>query len=142
MITRVKHETQVISQSNQSALTIAPVSPPKVDKVRDLPITGLRLQPELRATLQREANINRVSLNAECERRLLESVRRSRADGEASAAGSEGEQRPSLIALKPPRHQPAGIDGAPLTDAERMLLSLFSSLSPDKQLALLTFLRR
>lgn len=104
-------------------------------KTRDIPITVVRLPPDLRLVIAREAQINRVSLNAEITRRLLESTQDTahiaplhEADGVANMLVGEASRS------SPPKSQ--------LTDAERVLLSLFATLEPAKQLSLLTLLKR
>jgi len=96
--------------------------------VRDITPTGVRLPPELRAALEREADINGRTLSAEIIRRLKLSLDVHH----VSSVVQAGEQRP---AQSTPFQRP-------MSDGQRMLLSLFDALPPDKQLALLTVLRR
>lgn len=98
------------------------------DRVRDIPPTGVRLQPDLRAALEREARINGRTLSAEIIRRLKASLDESH----VSTVLRTGESPP---AAEPARQRP-------VSDAQRMLLALFDAMGPDKQLALLTVLKR
>ena len=93
-------------------------------KTRDIPPFGLRLQPELRARLERERQYNgRRSLNEEIVARLQESL-----DGPGSIKNGH-------YTL----HDGSGkID---LTDAERMMLHLFKKLPAEKQLAMLALFK-
>jgi hypothetical protein len=91
-------------------------------KVRDLPPTAVRLDPELRHALAREAAINGRSLHGEILQRL----------------------KRSLLSMKPGKlaaNEPMA-PYAVLSDQERALLSLFRRLSPEKQLALLSLLKQ
>jgi hypothetical protein len=92
-------------------------------KVRDLPPTAVRLSPELRHALAREAAINGRSLHGEIVQRL----RNSLAPDAGSAGRHEaGESRPAY---------------AELADGERALLTIFRKMSPEKQLALLSLFK-
>jgi hypothetical protein len=98
-------------------------------KARDIPPTTLRLDPELRDELMRQATINGRSLSKEIELRLRDSL---------AAAGRAYTSAPPVRAEEaPPKAQRAA-----LSDHQRQLLSLFDTLTPDRQLALLTLLRR
>ena len=88
----------------------------------------LRLRPELRTELEREAAINRRPLAQEIMLRLEQSMARSR--------------MPPGAPLPPVAGTATTSSDAPISDAHRMLIASFDALSPDKQLALLTFLRR
>lgn len=101
--------------------TLAPMEPVKL---RDIPPFSLRLHPELRTTLQREADIHGVTLHAEILQRLRVSL------------GGVGE------AYQAPQRAEGAASGLAIGDAQRMLLGLFDAMPPDKQLALLTVLRR
>lgn len=104
--------------------------PPKLDgdRVRDITPTGVRLPPDLRAALEREASINGRTLSGEIIRRLKLSLEVNH----VSTVVQTGESRPA--------QSPAA--QRPMTDHQRMLLALFDALPPEKQLALLTVLRR
>lgn len=91
---------------------------------RDVPPTGVRLPPDLRDRLTREAAINGRSLSAEIINRL-----------QASMSGAPTSGRAAQEAA-PTYSQPA------LDDSQRLLLTLFSAMPPERQLALLTLLRR
>ena len=94
-------------------------------KVRDLPPTAVRLTPELRHALAKQAAINGRSLHAEILRRLQMSMSKEDAD--------------VVVYGQFKAHEPRA--GHPeLADAERRLLTLFNKLSPEKQLALLSLL--
>jgi hypothetical protein len=90
-------------------------------KVRDLAPTAIRLHPELRHALAREAAINGRTLHAEILHRLKDSLHSLEA-----GARNVGETRA----------QPA----YELGDLDRKMLTVFRKLSPEKQLALLTLL--
>lgn len=97
--------------------------------MRDIPPTGVRLPPALREKLQREAHINGRSLSSEITMRLRQTL--------------EGQQpMPQTGRVEEP--PPAGpyAPAPALSDSQRLLLGLFGALPPEKQLALLTFLRR
>lgn len=91
---------------------------PEGERIRDLPPTVLRLPTELRDRLAREAAVNGVSLSGEIVRRLKASL--------PDAEGVEG-QRPQF---------------AEITPGQRSLLVHFSGMPPEKQLALLTLLKK
>jgi len=93
-------------------------------KVRDIPPFGLRMQPELKAKLERERLLTgRRSLNEEIVARLQASL-----DG-------EGTLKNGHYTL----HDGTGkID---LTDADRMMLHLFKKLPTEKQLAMLSLFK-
>ncbi len=104
----------------------------KKTNVRDLPPTGVRLDPALKAYFVRQAQINSRSLHAELVRRLEESKRRD--DGSVTTRGGHkvSDGSPDLIGGWPP---------LALTESERALLAQFKKLSPEKQLALLSLLK-
>lgn len=89
--------------------------------MRDLPPTAVRLAPELRHDLAREAAINGRSLHGEIVHRLRGSLAGGKPTGRAVAEGS-----PNYTEL---------------SDSERALLTLFRKLSPEKQLSLLALLK-
>lgn len=97
-------------------------------KVSDIAPTTLRLQPELRDELAREARINNRSLTQEINSRLQRSLLR----GDAHVAQMGLSREPEKLGAYGP---------VALPDDKRMLLSLFDALGPDKQLALLTLLK-
>lgn len=100
-------------------------------KLRDLPPFSIRLQPELRAALEREAGINGRTLSAEITRRLKDSLDVDH----VSSVVHTGTGPAPAHAAEAPRQRP-------VSDAHRMLLALFDAMGPDKQLALLTVLKR
>jgi hypothetical protein len=96
-------------------------------KVSDIAPTTLRLPPEVRDGLMREATISNRSLSAEITWRLQCSL------APQVAAQAKGEAREAAA-------PPVGYQA--LADEQRLLLSLYGALAPDKQLALITLLRR
>lgn len=99
-----------------------------VDRSREVTPTGIRIPLDLRAALEREAGINGRTLSGEIIRRLKLSLEVNH----VSTVLHTGESKPA--------QSPAA--QRPMTDHQRMLLGLFDSLSPEKQLALLTVLKR
>lgn len=103
---------------------------PDGERVRDIAPTGIRLPPELREALVREAEINRRTISGEVIHRLRQSfdvrhVTTTMSTGEAAAGYAMTTRQAD-----------------PLSDAQRVLLRLFDAMSPEKQLALLTVLKR
>ncbi len=92
-------------------------------KVRDLPPTAVRLPPEVRHALAREAAINGRTLHGEIVQRLRNSLAHEGGAGKHGVA----EGRPAY--------------GAELSDSERALLTVFKKMSPEKQLALLSLFK-
>ncbi len=99
-------------------------------RARDVAPTGVRLPPSLRDELMRQASINSRSLSQEITQRLLASL-------EEAAAPRAAKGPMSLVQTSEPAAR-----YLPSTDAHRQLTALFDALTPDKQLALLTLLRR
>lgn len=98
--------------------------------MRDIAPTGVRLPTELRDALLRESVLNGRSLSQEITVRLRESLEHLAA---AQGPGApHAKERPPSYGAKHPE----------LTDTQRMLLAVFDALAPDKQLALLSLLRR
>lgn len=89
---------------------------------RDLPTFNLRMPPELREQLEKEAGISGRSLNAEVVARLKMALSRPR---QAYRAGVEQE-----VATY-----------GEMTDAERELLAIFRRWPAAKQLALLSLFK-
>lgn len=108
--------------------------PQKLDgeRVRDIAPTGVRLQPELRAALEREATINGRTLSAEIIRRLRASLEVQH----VTSVLNTGSGQPAPMGTAEPQRQ------RPVSDSHRMLLALFDAMGPEKQLALLTVLKR
>jgi hypothetical protein len=100
------------------------VTTEKKTKVRDLPPTAVRLPPEVRHALAREAAINGRTLHGEIVQRLRNSLPHEAA-GNKSHAINEG--RPAYV--------------PEVTDSERALLTIFRKMSPEKQLALLSLFK-
>jgi hypothetical protein len=97
-------------------------------RVSDLAPTTLRLDPVLLDQLKREAAMNRRSLSAEAEVRLANSFAAPGKVGQAYARASE----------PLPEHQRQ----SELNEHQRLLLSLFAALSPEKQLSWLNLMKR
>jgi hypothetical protein len=90
---------------------------------RTYPMFGLRMPPNMKEHLEREADINGRSLNMEIVGRLRKSL--------------EGIEEGRATQFKV--EQPPGGGYAPeLTEIERRLLTIFRRLPPEKQLALLS----
>lgn len=92
---------------------------------REINPFGLRMPPELRESLKREARLNGRSLNAEIVARLR-------------TIAEDPDDRPRRGSGIRATQDSRGSRG--LTDAERALLVVFRKLPPPKQLALLTLL--
>lgn len=96
---------------------------PALTKIREINPFGLRLPPELKQALEREAKANHRSLNAEVVSRIKMSI-----EGTA-----------------PPQQRAASPDSPPygelLTDGERAMLAVFRQLTPERQLALLSLFK-
>lgn len=111
-----------------------------VEHDNDTPATSAKRAPrflllipdELRAALQRSATANARSLSAEINLRLRASVKAD-ADDVPTLVPSPL-QGGLYVAEKPP--------AAELSSAERQMLGVFNTMAPDKQLALLTLLRK
>lgn len=91
--------------------------------------TSIRLEPELKEQLLREAHINGRSLSSEITMRLRQTLE-----------GQQPMPRTGRVEEPPPAGAYAAAPA--LSDSQRLLLGLFGALPPEKQLALLTFLRR
>lgn len=94
---------------------------------RDINPFGLRMPPELKQELDREAKLNGRSLNAEIVDRLRRSLERKGqsafVDYGRSPLKKGEESRPAL------------------TDIETQLLQVFRRMPPEKQLALLSLFK-
>lgn len=101
-----------------------------VKRARDIAPTGVRLPPDLRDYLVRLATINGRSLSQEITTRLTDS------------RNAEVHGRPRGGALRAEEPPPAGALRSDLSDLHRQLLSSFDALTPDRQLALVTLLKR
>lgn len=108
------HESQKRRSSDHAAVD-AP-------RARDVKPTAIRLDPDMKAALTKEAYINGRTLHAELLQRLRTSLDR---DGAGHSVASEKRT------------------GYPvMTDSERTLLGLFQRMTPEKQLALLSLLKK
>lgn len=88
---------------------------------REYPMFGLRMPPELKDKINREAKINGRSLNAEIVDRLRKSI------------------EPPIRLVGDHKIEQANSSYTPeITDIERKLLTVFRRLPPEKQLALLS----
>jgi len=94
---------------------------------REYPMFGLRMPPELRQSIEREAKINGRSINAE----VVDRLKRSLLDQAAIAQrgyGAMEEKRADEYANV-------------VTDVERQLLMVFRRMPVEKQLALLSLFK-
>lgn len=109
-------------------------------KARDIAPTGVRLPPALRDELVRQSTINGRSLSQEITVRLTASLREPGAAAHiAPTSGTRGELTNALT-LGSKEHEEQY--GRALSEVHRQLNALFDALTPDKQLALLTLLKR
>lgn len=122
---------------------------PDAERVRDIAPTGVRLPPPMREALEREAEIHQRSLSAEIIHRLRATLDGSQAPYQPS--GALALSQPTLVVADPGRRSGSYLvesaghldrNAPPLSDGERMALSLFRAMPPEKQLALLTVLKR
>lgn len=107
---------------------------PDGERVRDIAPTGVRLPQALRDELMRQATINGRSLSQEITYRLQTTISPESAR-DIDVVVSMGPGAPFGLAEVKPFH-------GSLTEAHRQLNAMFDALTPDKQLALLTLLRR
>jgi len=98
---------------------------PEGERVRDIPPLSLRLPLDLREALEREAAVLGKSLTSE----IVERLRRSLPEPGHATVVKSGEGTPT-------------IQFTALSGSQRALLMHFSGMPPEKQLALLTLLRR
>lgn len=103
---------------------------PEGERARDIPPTGIRLPADLREQLERECAINGTSLSSEIVRRLRSTFPQVVTTGVAVSPTG---------AVTPLRQE---VQPAALSPSQRSLLQLFSQLPPEKQLALLTLIKR
>lgn len=103
---------------------------PDGERVRDIAPTGVRLPSDMRDQLLRQAAINGRSLGQEITIRLRDSL----------APQTAQQQAKSRATAVHTGESPAPFQNPQPTDSQRMLLALFDSLTPDRQLALLTLL--
>jgi hypothetical protein len=97
------------------------------NKIRDIAPVSVRLPPELRHALAREATIRGRSLHAEIVQRLKESLTEEAVSG--------------LRLLEPAATYRAPGPEPTLNSSEQWLVSVFRALPPEKQLALLSLLK-
>jgi hypothetical protein len=108
--------------------------PPKLEgeRARDITPTVVRLDPAVRAALVRESHINDRSLSGEIAHRLAASLQGPQPDAYAAREPA------APFGTAPAAAEPA----TELPTDQRLLLTLFAKLTPEKQLALLTLLRK
>lgn len=104
---------------------MAPPKKPEGERVRDIKPLPLRLPVDLRELIERECAISGSSLSAEIIRRL----RLTFPEPGRAVIVKSGQAEPR-------------IEFAALTGSQRALLMHFGALPPEKQLALLTLLKR
>jgi hypothetical protein len=102
-------------------------------KIRDLPPTAVRLRPELRAKLAREAAINGRSMHAEIVIRLTGSLEGQQGMAPAAISHTASERLVGFGQEKSPAYV--------LSDIDRAMLSVFRAMPPEKQLALLSLFK-
>lgn len=115
----------------EPVMSTRPDAPKKARE--NVPPTGVRLPATLRDELLREATIERRTLSQE----IIETLKL----GLQAKRGTEGPS-PKVLAANEPRPPPLHPAPQGLSDQQRMLLSAFDALPPDKQLGLLTLLKR
>lgn len=98
-------------------------------KITDMPSFTIRIEPDLRDRLAREAFANGRSLSQETAMRIKASFEAEEPTALRKPAQVVHTAEPGAAFQQP---QP--------TDSQRMLLALFDALTPDRQLALLTLL--
>jgi hypothetical protein len=103
--------------------------------------TGVRLPPDLRDALTREAFIHQRSLTQEILSRLRASFSEPEVQARVEAMHRLADQGTIAGTLRA-SERPAGGVPAALGESQRLLLTYFNALPPDRQLALLTLLRR
>ena len=122
--------------------------PPKLEgsRARDITPTVVRLEPAVRAALMRESHISGRSLSAEIALRLKRSLDGPQGSADAGQAWGANEAAAPYAAKASAANDAADSSPAPapgeLPGDQRLLLRLFTSLPPEKQLALLTLLKR
>lgn len=114
-------------------------------RVRDQHPTGIRIPPELKAAITREAEICGRTFTAEVLLRLQRSLEACSTSGATllppPMGGRGSVAEPDLLREEFPggRYVPAP---SPLSDAERLLHRLVGELTVSQQLALITLLQR
>lgn len=96
-----------------------------LEQARDIPPTGVRLPPDLREDLKRAAVANGRSLSQEITQRLRSTF-----------------AEPGRAVVVDTLDGPPTVQFKALTGSQRALLMHFGLLPPEKQLALLTLLKR
>ena len=96
--------------------------------VRDIPAYKLRMKPQLRERLEKEAAINGRSFHAELLNRL-----------EASLSLQDAVQKRGYSS-KGKVAEPSN-DSTAISDSERAMLAMFRRWGPEKQLALLSLFK-
>lgn len=98
-----------------------------IRKTGDIAPLGVRMQPELKDALTAAARKNGRSLNAEVVTRLELSFQEPALTVYAAGVAEQG--------------APYAVRRPVLTQCQEMMLDLFDSLPPDKQLALISLFR-
>ena len=114
---------------------------PEKIKIRDIPPTGVRLSPELRAGLLREAAINNRTLHGEIVLRLVNSLAGGQTLPDSYATRATATV---LSTASGPTHHSTAQEKSPvdsLSEIDRAMLGVFRRLPPEKQLALLSLFR-
>lgn len=93
-------------------------------KAREINPFGLRLPPEVKQVLEREAEANHRSLNAEVVSRI-----------KMTLEGPLPRAAPTAREANPVSY------GEMLSDTERAMLAVFRGMSPERQLALLSLFK-
>ena len=115
---------------------------PEGTRASDVVATGVRLPIDLREKLEREADINQRSLTQEILTRLRASFDSGELQNRLEATRAIQLHGAMGAVLRAHEPQPMAPVAQPLGDSQRLLLSCFAALPPDKQLALLTLLKR
>lgn len=98
---------------------------PDKTKMSDINPFGLRMPPDLKNAMEKEAQINGRSMNAEIVNRLRSSLDQTKA--RPSNSYQAAEVPPAAYVVN--------------DDTERAMLAVFRRMSPEKQLALLSLFK-
>lgn len=97
------------------------------EMTRETPQFGLRMPPDLRDLIEKEAKINGRSINAEIVSRLRASL-----ENATAVSGSYQAKEPSYAEQN---------KGAELSEIERHLIAVFRRMPVEKQLALVSLFK-
>lgn len=106
-------------------------------KMRDVPPTGVRLAPELKNKLMREATINGRTLHAEILLRLQQSIQGVQHLPATYTEASAATAHTTLHDVGTQTKSPADL----LTELDRAMLGVFRRMPVEKQLALLSLFK-